>query len=137
MSANLCMYLFANKGLGMSPGKMAAQVAHAAVRAYEETESHLRSPWLTSGETKLVLEARDEAHLRNIKDYLFEHGIDTVTIIDEGRTETPPLSITALGVPVLDKEAVKFAFSSFKLYKEDKPVERPPVPSWWRKQFGP
>lgn len=133
---NLVMYLFANKGLGMSPGKMAAQVAHAAVRAYEQSNSGARAEWLATGETKIVLEARDEMHLRNIIDYLAEHQTMCVPIIDEGRTETPPLSITAAGVPILDKDdpSVKFLFSSFKLYKESPtPQEREQL---LRKMFG-
>lgn len=119
---NLVMYIIANKGLGMSPGKLSAQVAHAAVRSYRMSNSFQRELWQDNGETKIVLEARDEAHIRNIVVYLAEHDIKVCTVIDEGRTEIPPLSITALAAPVLDKddENVKFAFSTLKTYRETK-----------------
>jgi peptidyl-tRNA hydrolase len=114
------MYIVANKGLNMSPGKLASQVAHAAVRSYVGSDPFQRDLWLASGEMKIVLEARDETHMRNIADYLAEHDIKVCTVIDEGRTEIPPLSITALAAPVLDKddEKVKFAFETLKLYRE-------------------
>jgi PTH2 family peptidyl-tRNA hydrolase len=133
------MYLIANKGLGMSSGKLAAQVAHAAVRAYtlsipihfEEDDVPLVSQWLDMGETKIVLEARDTEHLLVAQKYIEDRGICTHLIIDEGRTEIAPHTPTVLGVQVVDKEDenVKFTFSDFKTYKDPKP-EQPKRFGW-------
>lgn len=117
------MYIIANQGLEMSSGKLAAQVAHAAVRAFERSDSAVIPDWFSQGEMKVVLQARDEAHMRNVIDYLNQYlTIDPYVVIDEGRTEVPPLSMTAIGLPIMNKddEHVKFVMSTFKLYK-DKP----------------
>lgn len=117
------MYLFANRGLGMSPGKLAAQVAHAAVEAYRISGPLMVDAWYSGGHyTKLVMLAEDEIQLDNIQRYLEGRGFKTSMIIDEGRTEIKPFSKTALGVTIVDKldEHVSDTFGSFQTYKETK-----------------
>jgi peptidyl-tRNA hydrolase len=129
------MYIFINKGLRMSPGKIAAQAGHAAL------EAGLISNGVTAGGitaeaaalwdewrkglhyAKYVMEARDRDHLLDIERYLKERGFRTVLIIDEGHTEIDPITPTALGVALVDKDDPHTAaiFSSFKLYKEPRP----------------
>lgn len=114
------MYIFANRGLGMSPGKLAAQVAHGAVEAYLRSDPDLITEWRVGGHyTKLVMMAEDELHLRTIMDYLEERGFCTAPIIDEGRTEIRAHSLTALGVAIVDKDDphVAATFGSFKVFK--------------------
>ncbi len=129
------MYIIANQGLEMSSGKLAAQVAHAAVRAFARSDSNLTLDWFAQGEMKVVLQARDELHMRNIIDYLTQHlpEVEPYVVIDEGRTEVPSLSMTAIGLPVLDKDddRVRFVMSSFKLYK-DKPQDSQRNSEWWK-----
>lgn len=124
-----CMYIFVNKGLRMSPGKIAAQAAHAAVEAYNLSlpDQDLVAAWYQGGHyMKLIMEARDEAHLHTIERYLNDRGFAAALIIDEGRTEIDALSATALGVALVDKDDPHTAatFSSFSLFKEP----RPPLP---------
>lgn len=123
------MYIFANRGLGMSPGKLAAQVAHAAVEAFQisETELHqedLVRAWYDQGHTKLVMLAEDTEQLQWIERYLKERGYHMHLVIDEGRTEIRPFTPTALGVELVDKDDPKVAehFGSFKTYREAKPA---------------
>lgn len=125
------MYIFVNKGLRMSPGKIAAQAAHAAVEAYNlslgDDYQDLVAAWYQGGHyMKLIMEARDEAHLHTIERYLTDRGFQTALIIDEGRTEIDALSATALGVALVDKDDPHTAatFSTFSLFKEP----RPPLP---------
>ncbi len=133
------MYLFANRGLGMSPGKLGAQVAHAAVEAYrltEQYESEIKKwrsdqktkleEWLLGGHyTKLVMLAEDDVHLMVIKEYLDERGFGSKLIIDEGRTEVRRHSPTALGVRIVDRDDPHTAatFQDFLTYREEKPIE--------------
>lgn len=113
------MYLFLNKGLGMSAGKLASQAAHAAVEAFQISDKQLIEQWnLGKHYTKLVMQARDEQHLTTIKQYLADRGFHSELIIDEGMTEIDPHQATALGVQIVDKDDphVEATFSTFQLY---------------------
>lgn len=136
------MYIFVNKGLGMSTGKTAAQAAHAAVEAYRISMS--RTPegrstiwphmpakvlyetnevrrWYRGGHyMKLVMECRDDAHILATEQYLKNRGFNTALIYDEGHTEIPAVTPTALGVEIVDKDNphVQASFGCFDLYRE-------------------
>jgi peptidyl-tRNA hydrolase len=104
----------------MSAGKMAAQVAHAAIRAYRlESDDSLVVNWLDNGECKLVMSARDENEIKRINEYLRNKNIRSEVIYDEGLTEFEGTEITALGVEVVDREleTIQNAFGHFKLYR--------------------
>ena len=111
------VYIFVNKELQMSPGKMAAQAAHAMSRV-----PMLRSQavWLRPHQTVLVMQARDEQHLNNIEAYLQERSIETYKVIDEGVNEIDPHVATAMATQVVDKdlEDIQDTFSTFKTYRE-------------------
>ena len=118
---NPIIYIFLNKSLGMSVGKAAAQAAHAAVFAASESDESKQQLWrINPHKTIIVLEARNEAHIRNISTYLKQRGIHTNMIVDEGVNEIDPHTITALSSGILDKnnEHVSLSFSSFSLYKD-------------------
>lgn len=134
-------YIFINRGLGMSPGKIAAQAAHAETLAmYDimavETEKKRGGPelfreWYDSGHyAKLVMLAEDTEQLYSIERYLNERGYTTFLVIDEGRTEIRPFSPTALAVELVDRddELVKSHFESFRTYKPEKVK---PKKRWW------
>ena len=152
------MYIFVNKGLGMSGGKIGAQAGHAAVEAYrlslEDYHSHdakseepkvhsdLVREWYKGGHyMKLVMEAESQEHLLIVERYLNDRGFKTALIIDEGHTEVAPITATALGVEIVDKDDPHTAatFESFRLYK-DPPVrpksEAPPKKRRWWQEFG-
>lgn len=115
------MYIFANRGLGMSAGKLSAQVAHGAVRAYEISDKKMIDAWNLGGHyTKLVMLARDNDHIKTIQKYIEDRGFKTSLIIDEGLTEIKPHQPTALGVEIVDKEIenVEATFSTFELYRD-------------------
>jgi peptidyl-tRNA hydrolase len=106
----------------MSTGKAAAQAQHAAVEAYRLSDPKLLDHWYLGGHyTKLVMLAEDTEQMRTIQHYLEERGFLTKLIIDEGHTEIAPLSVTALGVEVVDRDEphVAATFETFKLYKEN------------------
>lgn len=117
------MYIFINKGLGMSTGKAAAQASHAAVEAFRKSDPNLEFEWLLGGHyKKLVMEADDSDELANIGGYLADRGFDPEWIYDEGLTEFDGrMRHTALGVPIVDKDDpnVKVTFSTFRLYKDE------------------
>jgi len=115
------IYIFLNKSLQMSAGKAASQAVHAAASIILLTPVETLNEWSNSPlQTVIVLEARDEAHIRNISQYLQDRKLMCRAIIDEGATEVDPHSITALGVQVVDRNDsyIKDTFSSFNKYKD-------------------
>lgn len=118
---NTVMYIFVNKGLGMSAGKMAAQAGHAAVEAYRISKQTLIDDWYKGKHyTKLVMEVNSEEQMCTVERYINDRGFKTALIIDEGLTEIEPHSITALGVEIVDKddEHTLATFCTFKLYRD-------------------
>lgn len=127
---NAAMYIFVNRGLGMSAPKIAAQASHAAVEAYRISKPVMIDAWLSGGHyAKLVMLAEDAEQLSTFERYIGDRGFKTSLIIDEGKTEIKAFSKTALGVEIVDKddEHVAATFSGFKLYK-DLPRIPPPQP---------
>lgn len=116
---NPTLYIFINKSLNMSTGKVASQAAHAAAYSMAQNHQEDNDLWLLNIEKSvIILEARDENHIRNIKDYLRQRGVNSEYIIDEGANEVQPQTITALAVTYMDKnEASKQLMGKFKLYE--------------------
>lgn len=116
------IYVFLNKSLQMSVGKASAQVAHAVMMANVDIiDDKQRQEWkMAVHRTVIVLEARDEQHMRNISSYLVERAYAVHYIIDEGVNEILPHTVTAMATSVLDKDSedVEKAFSSFSLYRD-------------------
>jgi PTH2 family peptidyl-tRNA hydrolase len=92
----------------MSVGKLAAQVAHAAVTCALETKSlkpKWFSEWLKEGQRKVVLRAEDIDQLRALKDKAARAGLPNALITDAGLTELAPNTITCLGIgPAPEKD---------------------------------
>ena len=136
------MYIFINEGLDMSPGKIAAQAGHAAVEAALLSNGYGRVPMTDERAKlwdewrkglhymKLVMSARDSEHIRNIERYLNDRGFATALIIDEGHTEIDPITPTALGVALVDKDDphTEATFSSFKLLRQPRPSQTQRAP---------
>lgn len=123
--AQYVQYIVANKALGMSGGKLAAQVGHAVQKGYELTLAYpdaaeVIAEYNKTGHTKIVLEARDAGHLTAFRDYAKSRGISSWLVIDEGRTEVPEHSPTALGFPILDKSDrdIGFTFADLRTYRD-------------------
>ncbi len=87
--------------LRMSKGKLAAQVAHAAVEAAINalrTRSEWLWRWLAEGQKKVVLKVGSEVELLGYVEKAKELGLPHSVIRDAGLTELPPGTLTAVGV---------------------------------------
>ncbi len=84
--------------LKLSKGKLAVQVAHAAVLAYEIASDEVREAWKESGQKKVVLRVAALQDLFELKEIARKHGLPAVLITDAGLTEVPPGTITVLGI---------------------------------------
>lgn len=143
-------YLFVNRGLGMSPGKIAAQAAHAETlaahdyhlgpasendKAWIDNQRALYHKWFSDGHyAKYVMKADDSTQMFTIERYLMDRGFVTYTVIDEGHTEDTYMVPTAMSVELVDKDDERTAsiFSNFRMYREKKPEPVPEVkrPVW-------
>lgn len=87
--------------LDMSGGKLAAQVAHAAVTCALEAKARKTkwfALWYQEGQRKVVLRARDLEHLRDLGAKARTMGLPYALITDAGYTELPPNTTTCLGI---------------------------------------
>lgn len=87
--------------LKMSGGKLAAQVAHAAVTCALEAKAKKTkwfAAWYAEGQRKVVLRARDLEELRTLNDKASRAGLPRTLITDAGLTELPPNTTTCLGI---------------------------------------
>ena len=87
-----------NAELGLPKGKLASQVAHAAVAAFLEAPPKARSAWLSAGMPKVVLKASDEAALRVLQVKAHSAGLPVVLIEDAGRTVVSEGTVTCVGI---------------------------------------
>jgi peptidyl-tRNA hydrolase, PTH2 family len=86
------------KDLKLSPGKLAAQVAHASVEAYRKSGSREKDAWEGDGSKKVVLKAENEAELFSLQEAARRAKLPGAIIRDAGRTEVEPGTVTALGI---------------------------------------
>lgn len=85
----------------MGKGKLAVQVAHAAISALEEAKKKHREwveIWLNEGQKKVVLRASSLKELLDIYDKAREIDLPVVIIEDRGLTQLEPGTITTVGI---------------------------------------
>ena len=95
--------------LKMSGGKLAAQVAHAAVSCALEAKAKRTSwfsAWYAEGQRKVVLKAKDVDELRMLSDRAAKAGLPRALITDAGLTELPPNTTTCLGIGPAPEEQI-------------------------------
>jgi PTH2 family peptidyl-tRNA hydrolase len=87
-----------NESLRLPCGKLAAQVAHAAIGAFLETNRNDQAEWLSSGMAKVVLACESESALQALYSLAQEAGLPVFLVADAGRTVIPSGTVTCLGI---------------------------------------
>jgi PTH2 family peptidyl-tRNA hydrolase len=103
------MVIAVRKDLKLSAGKMAAQVAHAAVNC--ALQAKRRKPewfdkWHEEGQKKVVVKVANLEELLRLKVGAEDAGLVTSLITDAGLTELPPNTTTVLGIGPAPEEAI-------------------------------
>ncbi|WP_129114789.1 peptidyl-tRNA hydrolase Pth2 [Halegenticoccus tardaugens] len=108
--------IVARADLGMGRGKLAAQVAHASLSAYEDADAKTRRAWKGEGQKKVVLKANGETELFELADAAEYEGLPHAIIRDAGHTQLEPGTVTALAVGPGPDETVDRVTGDLPLY---------------------
>ena len=108
--------IVARTDIGMGQGKLAAQVAHASLSAYEDTDDRTRRAWKGGGQKKVVLKASGEDELFALADRAEREGIPNAIVRDAGHTQLEPGTVTALAVGPADEEVVDRVTGDLSLF---------------------
>lgn len=103
--------------LEMSIGKTAAQCSHAAVSSLDVASKKIISAWKKEGQKKVVVRARNEKELFELKAKCGHHKIPCSLVIDAGLTELIPGTATALAIGPDKEEKVNKISGSLPLLK--------------------
>ena len=89
------------KDLGMGTGKLAAQVAHAAVMAVEITKIrnlNWFNSWFKAGQAKVVVKVQTLGELLEIRKHAESLHLTVAVIQDSGLTQIPAGTVTCIGI---------------------------------------
>jgi len=99
--------------LDLGKGKMAAQVAHAAVSAADK--SPWKREWINQGQKKTVVKCAGESELLDILKAAQLEKLPTALIEDAGLTQIPPGTKTCLGIGPAPQDAIDKITGKLKL----------------------
>jgi len=108
--------IVARTDIGMGQGKLAAQVAHASLSAYQDAGRRARKKWQGEGQKKVVLKGDSESQLFALADKAETEGIPYAVVRDAGHTQLEPGTVTALAVGPARDELVDRVTGDLSLY---------------------
>ena len=103
--------------LDLSRGKLAVQVAHAAVLGYEVADRKVVEEWKREGQKKIVLKVESIRHLMEIEEKASKLGLPTAIVRDAGLTELPPGTVTAVVIGPDDEKKIDKITGNLPLLK--------------------
>ena len=104
--------------LELGKGKLAGQVAHAAVDAFIHAKSADpvgTEKWLSEGAKKIVLKISTEKELVQLFQDAHDAGLPCSLIRDAGKTQIEPGTITAVGIGPANDAKIDMRVSNLKL----------------------
>jgi len=90
--------IVARTDIGMGTGKLAAQVAHASLSAYENAGPDAQREWKSGGQKKIVLKAGGESEVFELAEQARREGLPHAVVRDAGHTQLNPGTVTTLAV---------------------------------------
>ena len=103
--------------LKLPRGKLAAQVAHAAVNAFLAARSEAQRAWLTEGMPKVVLHGESADLLRTLEQRARDAALPVALIADAGHTVVEPGTITCLAIGPAASESIDRLTGELRLLK--------------------
>lgn len=108
--------IVARTDIGMGTGKLAAQVAHASLSAYEDADDRSRKRWKGEGQKKIVLKGENKSQLFELADVAEREGLPHAIVRDAGHTQLDPETVTTLAVGPGPPETVDRVTGALSLY---------------------
>ena len=106
-----------NEALALPRGKLAAQVAHAALDAYLAAPAKAQQRWLREGMPKIVLRGESAEDLRQLLATAEAAGVPAALIEDAGHTVVEAGTVTCLGLGPAADDAINQLTGERKLLK--------------------
>ena len=106
------------KDLAMGIGKLAAQVAHAAVMGAEKTKHQNPNwfhAWFRLGQAKIVVKINSLEELMQLRKHAESLDLTVVLVQDSGLTQLPSGTITCIGIGPGPVELIDKVTSRLKL----------------------
>ncbi len=104
--------------LRMGKGKLAAQVAHAAVSSLKEAERmrpEWAAAWLSEGQPKIVTKVGSLEELMRRYEMARAAGLPASVVVDRGLTQLEPGTTTCIGIGPAPAERVDEVTGDLKL----------------------
>lgn len=108
--------IVARTDLSMGVGKLAAQVAHASLSAYENASDADRRAWKDGGQKKIVLKGNDDEHLFALAEQADRAGVPHAIVRDAGHTQLEPGTVTTLAIGPASEAAIDPITGDLSLY---------------------
>ncbi len=109
------MIFLVRTDLKMEKGKIASQVAHAAIVSFINSNDTIKLEWLKKGQKKIVLKVRDFEELIKYKEKANKSGIKMFFIRDAGKTQVKEGEITVASTEIEESEKLDRIFKDLKL----------------------
>jgi peptidyl-tRNA hydrolase, PTH2 family len=115
---NFKQVIIVRRDISMGTGKVAAQVAHAAVIGAEKVKTQ-RTEWFNSwffaGQAKVVLKVKTLQELTDVSNRAAELNLPVVQVQDSGLTQIPSGTITCIGIGPAPSQLVDRVTADLKL----------------------
>ena len=119
---DLKMVFLVRQDLKMGAGKIAAQVAHAAIGLYDDIlegennyQKKVLNNWFNYGQKKVVLKVSDLNTMLEVVKKCKKNKLQYCLISDAGHTQIPQGSVTVLGIGPDISEKINTITGTFKL----------------------
>ncbi len=103
------------KDLDMGKGKIAVQVAHAAVIMALSSDKKTLKKWLDDGQKKVALWVKDEGEIIELELKARELKVPFYEVRDAGLTQLPPNTLTCVGFGPEEDEVIDKITGHLKL----------------------
>lgn len=110
--------IIVRRDLDVGTGKLAAQVAHAAVMGAEKVRTSRRewfNSWFAAGQAKVVVKVKSIEELMDVRMRAEELNLPVVQVHDSGLTQIPSGTITCVGIGPAPSELIDKVTFELKL----------------------